>query len=251
MTTRDVYIWSTFLNPHPSRMSELLEVLTPEERDRAGAFNFADGRDRFIAARALLRRVLGSIIGLNPRDVLITTGRNGKPMLGRDGEHSAIDFNVSHSETRVLLTVARGRSVGIDLEKINPSVECEQLAHDFFHIDERDELLRVPSHLRRDAFFAIWSCKEAYLKATGDGLGRPLQDFCISGVPAGTPRLKAVHWDAAECQRWTFRSIAIPGHAAAVVAEGSDWQPILLESDSYDTIALSVPAASTPPVSKK
>ncbi len=240
MLTRDVYIWSTFLDPHPSRMRELYALLTPEERCRAGRLKFADHRDRFIAARALLRRVLGLITEVEPHDVLITTSPNGRPKIDRQRDGSQIDFNLSHSHTRFLLAVARDRRVGIDLENTSISVDCDSIARNYFHPGELIEISRSSPTFRREAFFAIWSSKEAYLKAIGDGLGRSLQDFCVSGAPAGIPRLKVVNWDASECQRWTIVPIPIAGYAAAVVGEGSDWQPLLIESGSYDAMAASI-----------
>jgi 4'-phosphopantetheinyl transferase len=126
-----------------------------------------------------------------------------------------------------LMGVTRGRQIGVDVERIRPALADEQMARRFFSPPEVEALLSFPPEQHAAAFFRCWTRKEAYLKARGDGLSFPLDQFDVSlspGEPAllallsvGGDRLAAVRWRLAEPGE-------CPGYAAAVAVEGHDWR---------------------------
>jgi 4'-phosphopantetheinyl transferase len=68
-------------------------------------------------------------------------------------------------------------------------------------------------------FFAAWSRKEAYIKASGHGITRGLHHFDVSLVPGETARLIADQFDELAADRWVMRELpAGEGYSAAVVA---------------------------------
>jgi 4'-phosphopantetheinyl transferase len=74
--------------------------------------------------------------------------------------------------------------------------------------------------LRAGGFFLCWTRKEAYVKALGEGLCFPLDQFRVSLTPGG-----AVELNSSDQGRWTLRSLAPqPGYAGAIVGEGQGWQ---------------------------
>src|SRR5262249_28909765 len=134
----------------------------------------ARDREQFIAAHALLRRVLAQCLNCAPGDVTFGVTANGKPYL----TGSAIDlrFNLSHSGERSMIALAAGRDVGIDVEQ-ERSVEVLGIAKRFFAPGEAAVLhTRSPAE-QQIAFFRCWTRKEAFIKALGEGLGYPLDAF--------------------------------------------------------------------------
>ena len=101
--------------------------------------------------------------------------------------------------------------------KANREIEVEKLAERFFSESERRALRRLPGDELRAAFFRVWTRKEAYIKATGEGLGLPLDQFDVSTSAGDRDALRATRPDAAEAEQWTISDVAIrSGYAAAV-----------------------------------
>jgi len=142
----------------------LAELLTDEERARANRYRFDDDRRRSIIARAATRRLLGRYLGADARELVIVEQEHGKPVL-RDGE---MEFNASHSGNLVALAFAKDTAIGIDVERRRRLHDVLSLAQRFFSNDEL-ALVRSSSD-PDDAFFTIWTAKEAIVKASGKGI---------------------------------------------------------------------------------
>jgi 4'-phosphopantetheinyl transferase len=136
-----------------------------------------------------------------------------------------ITFNVSHSGSVALLAFGRGREVGIDVERIRRNFDPSAIARRFFSEYEQKELSAVSSQAKVEAFFRCWTRKEAYIKATGDGLSLPLSEFDVSLVPGEMDALRATRPEASEAERWLLREVeAGEGYVAALCAGGRDWK---------------------------
>ncbi len=145
----------------------------------------------------------------------------GKPILAPFVADGSLQFNLAHSGELVLYAVTRGRRVGIDVEWMCSFDRFERIAARFFSARERAMLFSLPAVDRRTAFFNCWTRKEAYIKATGDGLARPLHSFTVSLAPDAPPQLLETDGDAAEAARWSLYSLTpAAGFAAALAVEG-------------------------------
>ena len=135
-----------------------------------------------------------------------------------------IRFNLSHSHGVALYAVTRGREVGIDLEYIRSDLEVEQIAERFFSRREIATLRALPIDLRTDAFFLCWTRKETYLKARGEGLSLPLDQFDVSLIPGEPAALLSTHRGSHEALRWSLQELTpAPGYVAALGVEGHGW----------------------------
>jgi 4'-phosphopantetheinyl transferase len=178
-----------------------------------------------VVARGLLRAILGRYLGCSPADVRFCYGPRGKPALNDARGGEALRFNLSHSRGIALYAVTRGREVGVDVEAIRPEVEIASVARRVFSPSERATLHSLPPELQSEAFFNGWTRKEAFIKATGEGLARPLDEFDVSIAPGEPARLLATQPDADEAARWTLRELLPgPGYRAAVAVEGTGWR---------------------------
>jgi 4'-phosphopantetheinyl transferase len=217
LTGDAIHVWPLGLDVSAARLATLQAWLHGDERRRADRFRFQRHRDRFVAGRGQLREVLARYLDAAPRTLEFRYGREGKPRL--TGERS-LRFNLSHCEDQALLAVARDREVGVDVEWIRPDFECEQIAARFFSPAETAALRASPASARASVFFAIWTRKEAFVKAKGGGLSIPLADFDVSADLSGPVRLLRTAWDPSEARRWTLRTLeTLPGFAAALAVD--------------------------------
>jgi len=165
-------------------LDALASLLTIPERARADRYRFPDDRRRSIVARAATRRLVGRYLGTDPTMLVIAEEEFGKPVLrGRE-----IEFNASHSGDLVALAFARDTAVGVDVERRRPLNDALALARRYFSAEEVAIVERASDIA--EAFFAIWTAKEAIVKASGKGIGTgDLHGFT---VPFRDPELRPV-----------------------------------------------------------
>lgn len=170
----EVHLWSWCLDDD-SLCGEAGEALLNEaERARSGRFMTPLLRQRFTAARARLRSLLGAHLGRDPRELVFAENEFGKPRLV---DRPDVHFSLSHSQDRALLAVSDGLEIGADLEGVR-SVDHLGLARRYFH---PNEVAAIERHADpQAAFFQIWTLKEAVVKAVGTGLSLPLDEFEVS-----------------------------------------------------------------------
>jgi 4'-phosphopantetheinyl transferase len=220
----EVHVWRAVLDHNPAQMDGVLRTLAEDERSRAERFYFQRDRERFVAARGVLRAILGLYLNRAAQSVSFRYGSHGKPALARESGANAIHFNMSHSHGVALYAITRGRDIGVDLEFMRESLEVEQLEERFFSQCEIASLRALPASLRKYAFFLCWTRKEAYIKARGEGLSLPLDQFDVSLIPGEPVALLRTQADPDEAFRWSLQELSIgPGYVSALAVEGHGW----------------------------
>jgi 4'-phosphopantetheinyl transferase len=187
----EVHIWRSHFSFHvlsDANLRQFSQVLAVDEQERAQRFRSESHRQQFIAARGLLRILLGAYLERDPAQIQFVYGAYGKPLLNASSPSQALHFNLSHSHEMVLYAVTRDRPVGIDIEYLRWVPNVEQLAHRFFSPIEAAAISALPPDQQQTAFFCGWTRKEAYLKATGRGLA-DLSEVEVTLLPADPPRL--------------------------------------------------------------
>jgi 4'-phosphopantetheinyl transferase len=218
-----VHVWRTSLDDLFPHVEGLAGTLSAEERQRAARFVVEHARLRFIVGRAILRDILSRYLYVAPTALRFEYGDEGKPALA--GSDGSLQFNVSHSGPLALYAVTRGRSVGVDVEKIRPIPDAERVAERFFSSTERAALRALPEEQRLDAFYACWTRKEALVKALGGGLSIPLDAFDVSVEPERPARLLGYRIESGERRSWSLRTLHPgDGFMAAVCVERRDWR---------------------------
>ena len=214
----DVHVWRVPLDDE-TRVESYWALLDDEERRRATRFVRDVHRRRFIAAHGALRTILAGYLDARPTALAFVNGEHGKPALRDVTGRPPVEFNLSHSDDLALVAVARAHPVGVDLERWS-EVEHLELAERFFSPGERDALraLAHAPHLVEAGFFAAWTRKEAYLKATGQGITRGLHHFDVALAPGEPARLLADRLDDQATARWAMFALdPAPGYSAALV----------------------------------
>jgi 4'-phosphopantetheinyl transferase len=231
LSNDQVHVWRAALDQTPSQINSVFRTLSADERVRAERFCFPRDREHFIAARGALRAILGVYLNRAPECVSFCYNSHGKPALMLESGEEPIRFNISHSHGAAIFAIARGREVGVDLECIRSNLEVEQIAERFFSRHEIAALRALPVALREYAFFLCWTRKEAYIKARGEGLSLPLDQFDVSLVPGEPAALLRTRPDPDEALRWSLKELTLvsPGYAGALAVEGDGWSLVSWE----------------------
>ncbi|HEX5837935.1 MAG TPA: 4'-phosphopantetheinyl transferase superfamily protein [Anaerolineales bacterium] len=219
----DVHIWHTRLEQSGEAVHALRGILSEDELKRAERFHFDQHRRHFIAGRGILRHLLSLYTGIEPGQLQLEYSRNGKPFLpGMDGD-SGIRFNLSHSDGMAVYAFTRGREVGIDIEHQQPIDDMDRIAERNFSAREYTTFGALPEGEQLEAFYLCWTRKEAFIKAIGEGISFPLQQFDVTLVPGEPARLLSVDGSSEKARRWSMHNLLIAkGYAGALVIEGGD-----------------------------
>jgi len=217
LADKELHVWRASLSLPPALLQRMANTLNASENERAGKFLVAQARERFVAARGVLRQLLGIYLALPPNKIEFRYGPHGKPSLS--GAHnSKISFSVSHSQGMGLFAFAGSAEVGVDIEEVKADFKGMQIASHFFSDQEIADLARLPPNLADNGFFECWTGKEAYVKARGEGLSLPLRNFTLRLVSGGQVLRDEVG------RRWSCYALKpAPGFAGAVVGEGEGW----------------------------
>ena len=218
----EAHVWHTDLVNLGAVDRNWAHLLSTEEQQRASRFRFSRDRERFAAARAWLRVLLGSYLNVAPGTLNFSYTEHGKPSL--NGLHAPEDlhFNISHSDQVVLFGVTLGHAIGVDVERVRYDFEVVSIARRFFSTAEQKAFSALPGTQHHHAFFDCWTRKEAYVKAVGEGLSHPLHQFDVSLSPGTSTGLLSTRPDPDEVKHWTLAAVDIdPGYSAAVAVRAA------------------------------
>ncbi|RMG97449.1 MAG: 4'-phosphopantetheinyl transferase superfamily protein [Chloroflexi bacterium] len=219
LPTEDLHLWVAVLDRTEDELEAFWATLSEEEQERASRFYFERDRNRYVVARGLLRVILGRYLRLPPAHISFAYGEFGKPMLANMTE-SGIQFNVSHAQEIGVFAFTRNKQVGVDVEAIRPLSDIDQIAERFFSPYETAVFREIPPDYKPEAFFNCWTRKEAYIKAIGEGLSCPLEQFDVTLRPGEPARLLRVRTSRDQAKNWFMHAFTPePGYVAAVVAE--------------------------------
>ncbi len=223
-----VQVWTISLETEATKVRHCESLLANEELARASRFSSLDHRQRFIMARASLRKILSFYANSNAAILDFEYGPKGKPSLsGNTGIH----FNLSYSRNMAMVAVSMQRELGIDIQAITQVTEPESVARLVFSPVELSYLLSLDVHERQLAFAHIWVRKEAYIKALGAGFSQPMHSFSVSPALGNTDALLQDHDRCQATAEWRLIEIKAPmGYCAALAAAGRDWHYIKIES---------------------
>jgi 4'-phosphopantetheinyl transferase len=222
--TGRVDVWRVRLD-EPAKAGSDVAVLSPDEIARANRFHFEKDRIHFTQCRTALRNLLADYLAIPAAEIRFEYPTSGKPQLVVEQNPHGLQFNVSHSANMALIAVGSEHRLGVDIERIRNDVDTVALSERFFSLRERAGLQALPDHLRVPGFFACWTRKEAFLKATGDGLSFPLEDFSVTTHPDLDPELVEVKGSVDEGKQWFLTDLrVVDGFRATVAREGSPYR---------------------------
>jgi 4'-phosphopantetheinyl transferase len=217
----DVRIWIAHLDSISSREIEhFFEPLDSSERTRAEKFHSMQDRHRYVAAHGLLRLALGEMLGCPANATVLEKSAQGKPQLQfSERDERRLKFNLSHAASRALIAVSWDRELGIDLESAeslpDDNESLSKLAAGILSRRELEIWKAIPTAVKRRAkFLRMWTRKEAYVKATGEGLRHDLANIELppDSTPFDVPSAKR------PADRWIVHDLSVPVELTAALA---------------------------------
>lgn len=184
----EVHLWKIAI-PGIWSGSDAPAFLNPAEQNRFRRYLRVEDARRFASRRIALRCILGRYLECAPTEIVFAAqDATGKPMLDHPYRNRFV-FNASSSSDIALIAVAHDGTLGIDVEAMRPFDDMDQIAKRFFTRHEIACWCAFPLEQRCNAFYRLWTAKEALLKAVGTGLPGGLDRFEVSADPAQPPAL--------------------------------------------------------------
>jgi 4'-phosphopantetheinyl transferase len=169
-----------------------------------------------------LRATLARCLAVTPERLVFAYGAHGKPVLAGPYRDSTLSFNVSHSGDHALIGLTLGRAIGVDIEQLRPMADFESMATGYFSATETQAIMRFPERDRLRAFFRCWTRKEAFMKATGRGMGIALDGFSVSVDDDAESTVSTPDVPGGSHGDWTVSGLSrLAGCEAAVAVEGT------------------------------
>ena len=222
----EIHIWRANLDLPSVVIEKLASTLSKDEINRANRFRFQQHRDRFIVGRGILRELLANYLQVKSdraaprlqRDrVIFEYSPRGKPQLASSLNQYSLQFNVSHSQDLALYGFNYQRIIGVDLEYIKDNIDCKQLAKRFFTTQELQLINSYPTSEQKTIFFQLWTAKEAYLKATGEGLAGSLDTIEFT-LDNNSVKLMQIKQDQAQVSYWSINNFIPQDNFIATIA---------------------------------
>lgn len=154
-------------NLSKEKFNYFLTFINKKEKDKILEYRRYEDSLRSLYGKLMLKNIL------NLDKIQLKYNKWGKPELMNN---IGIHFNISHSNEWVIVGIS-AKPIGVDIQKID-KIDLS-IAKSCFSKDENEYILSLPSDEQKDAFFKLWTLKEAFIKAKGMGLYMPLDSFTI------------------------------------------------------------------------
>ena len=197
--SQNLQLYQARLDISPTECERLWQILSEDERSRADRFKREYLKRNFIAARGNLREILAPRLGCEASAIQFGYSDRGKPYIQN---FNGIHFNLSHSQDLAIYVICQDREVGIDLEFINSQCDVDSIAKRYFLPSEQKVISYLCERDKYLAFYRAWTLKEAYGKATGEGIANILDQVDV------TPLLECPMGETLRIQNWNLKLIA-------------------------------------------
>jgi 4'-phosphopantetheinyl transferase len=196
-------------------------LLDEEERGRATRIRHLETQSHFVMVRSGLRLLLARYLACAADTIRFTLGNKGKPRLAGTEPGQGLVFNVSHSGDCGLIALACDTALGVDVEKRRAMANLVGIAERCFSSGELAHWRALPLEQRQQAFFTLWSFKESFVKATGEGITLGLET-CVVDLSV-QPRLVSIPDGFGKPEDWRLAEIdAGAGYSAGICYRGSE-----------------------------
>ena len=199
----EVHVWRARFRDEEADTIGAWALLSEEERRQAAQFRFPEEARRYASAHVVLRDILLRYGALVRAPLTIVAGPKGQPLLSQAPDLPKVRFSFSHSRSFALLAITLDQCVGVDVEHVSHAADWEAITTRYFSSEECQALVALPKQQGSRAFLSLWTLKEAYVKALGEGFSRPFDSFTILPSPDGALRLED-QTDSTAASTWSF-----------------------------------------------
>jgi 4'-phosphopantetheinyl transferase len=208
LTPGEIHVW---ILP----IAELLPIdphavnsLSADELARGMRFRLEKHQAFFFLTRILLRKIIARYLSIIASDIEYVIQKKGKPAL----TNTDLQFNLSHSGDLAVVALTRQAEIGIDIEE-KKMTDYLSIAKRFFSADEYNAIAQLSNAEGREAFYQIWTRKEALVKAVGEGISMGFNQFTVPADPV----IQLTNYAFLKKSAWYLATIHIhPGFAASI-----------------------------------
>ena len=220
-----VHVWKLKLSNELGCLDST--VLSKDELEKVKRLRSLKHQARAVSMRVQLRELLSVYLNVKSIDIRFQYAEFGKPSI----VNSPLSFNVSHSDDMALVAVSLNENLGVDVEQWRTLDNIEGLVQRNFSAQEQGEWLGVAKEYKQRVFFNIWTCKEAFIKATGRGLGMGVNRSTFSlACPHKMTNCLEEYGHAAE---WQCVTLELDGPlSATLMVRAKVCKPLIFEFDS-------------------
>ena len=203
-----IHVWKIFWKDMEEYIKGKYGILDFSEREKVAAYLRNEDKMRYMTGKVISKQIISQYLGIKEQDVKFTANTYGKPQISSSLNKKGLQFNIAHSGDVVLFAFAFDVKVGVDVEYIKEFPNYMELAEKSF---SEAEYLYIEKSRSLIAFYEVWTSKEAYVKAIGEGLSHGLKDFSILNYQV---REKGILQNG-----WKVYPIKLDNHVAHMVAQ--------------------------------
>ena len=198
----EIHLW--YIPLDFSDAKEELDILSVAEQQSASKFYFSKDRKNYRSRHIALRKILSKYCKVNAKEINFAITNYQKPYL-QDNIHG-LQFNMSSSNNLAILAITKKHAIGVDIEHIKLIDYFEDIVERFFTSTEKTKFFHLPENQKLEAFYSIWTKKEAFVKAVGNGLSYPLDLFEVSFTKNERPQIIQVNNSVTKAKKWTVKA---------------------------------------------
>lgn len=173
------YAFVFYGNINEFNNDDCLHSLSEKEVFRSKQILLDIDKQRFIITRSLLKRLISIFLKVDTKEIEIRNNKNGKPFLAN---YQDLQFNVSHTNNIFVIAFVNGKNIGVDIEDQNRILNISLLKDILFTPAELNIFNTIENNLKNDFIIHYWTTKESILKATGEGLSKPMNELEIANL---------------------------------------------------------------------
>ncbi|MBW1895048.1 MAG: 4'-phosphopantetheinyl transferase superfamily protein [Deltaproteobacteria bacterium] len=224
LSENDVHVWIASLDDSGIPAQDFAQILSEGERRKADRFVFERDKDRFVTRRGVLRTIIGRYyLAIQPYRLKFHYGVRGKPHLAECSGDDTLRYNQADSNGLALYAFSKNRDVGIDVEFMQHLTDAQQIVDGSFSEYEKAAYNTLLEREKHEAFFNCWTRKEAFIKAIGEGLYFPLDQFDVSIAPGESARLLRVAGQPEVAFKWSLTAFTPEaGYKAALAVKSKN-----------------------------
>ena len=215
----EVHVWHLIANDESQDILKYMDCLFAQEKDKSNRFKFEKDRLRYITRHVFLRKVLACYLNTGWDQIKFRENDYGKPFIDGPASSQSLQFSMSKSNNHVLVAIMQNRLVGCDIERHNDDLDYKAIIDNYFSAQEIKFILG--NSKQRTNFFDYWTAKEAYIKARGEGLSFPLDQFTLHIDNNDNVSMRENLMKPGDVDKWRIRQLKIgAGFSAAITIEG-------------------------------
>ena len=234
----EVHVWLLWHCDAPADTDRFIDHLSIDEQERAARYLNERAKYEYCLTRSSLRALLARYYVAQPSDFEFVYGEHGKPSLTQNhaAGHRPLQFNVAHTRHLSAFAFSRDSLVGVDVEFQRDVSDAGRIVESKFASEERVVYATAPRSIQKELFFRGWTRKEAFIKATGEGLCRSLESFAVS-IDGHADDAQFLRIDEDAVTNWSLANLSLgEQHSGAIATRSStaeivtrEWQVDFLD----------------------